>query len=296
MRYEVLTNACAEAGILHLLLGHHAADQAETLAMRVLRGSQTHGLAGMAALRETAAVCACCGRCWAFEPPRCGSFLTARGVGWVEDPSNHDLRALRPRLRRALASALGGGRGLARLRYRPSAQLRRGRRRRSPPNWPQRAAIRPEGFALLSPGRISVARAAFADPDDRGRALSAGPAQISRPGGATEAGDGGGRAYLCRPAAGRWHADGARGSRDRRPPFRHVTGRDLGWALSSGRPRELPDRRHRSASWAMTQLGFRGCSDLPSAILRTLPALRVGEVLASVPHLGYACQDNMTGG
>ena len=35
MRYQVLTNACAEAGILHLLLGHHAADQVETLAMRV---------------------------------------------------------------------------------------------------------------------------------------------------------------------------------------------------------------------------------------------------------------------
>ena len=54
MRYQALSDACPEAGVLHLLLGHHAADQAETLAMRVLRGSQTHGLAGMAALRETA--------------------------------------------------------------------------------------------------------------------------------------------------------------------------------------------------------------------------------------------------
>jgi tRNA(Ile)-lysidine synthase len=36
---------------------------------------------------------------------------------------------------------------------------------------------------------------------------------------------------------------------------------------------------------------FRGCSDLPSAVLRTMPALRLGEVLISVPHLGYARQD-----
>src|SRR4051794_23872744 len=43
-RYAVLAEACASSGVLHLLLGHHAADQVETLAMRVLRGSQTHGL------------------------------------------------------------------------------------------------------------------------------------------------------------------------------------------------------------------------------------------------------------
>ena len=32
---------------------------------------------------------------------------------------------------------------------------------------------------------------------------------------------------------------------------------------------------------------FRGDSELPSAILRTLPALRIGKVLAAVPHLSY---------
>ena len=102
MRYEVLAHACAEAGILHLLLGHHAADQVETLAMRVLRGSQTHGLAGMPALRETAGV-RLLRPLLGVEPAALRQFLSARGVGWVEDPSNQDLRALRPRLRHALA-------------------------------------------------------------------------------------------------------------------------------------------------------------------------------------------------
>ena len=32
---------------------------------------------------------------------------------------------------------------------------------------------------------------------------------------------------------------------------------------------------------------FRTLSDLPSVVLRTLPALRFGKVVASVPHLAY---------
>jgi len=37
---------------------------------------------------------------------------------------------------------------------------------------------------------------------------------------------------------------------------------------------------------------FRRGSDLPSAVLRTLPALRFGKVLAAVPHLGYVSPEN----
>ena len=49
-RYAILAACCRAEGILHLLLGHHAADQAETLAMRQLAGSREAGLAGMAPL------------------------------------------------------------------------------------------------------------------------------------------------------------------------------------------------------------------------------------------------------
>jgi tRNA(Ile)-lysidine synthase len=37
---------------------------------------------------------------------------------------------------------------------------------------------------------------------------------------------------------------------------------------------------------------FRKQSDLPSVVLRTLPAIRSGETLACVPHLGYRWHEN----
>ena len=155
MRYQVLANACAEAGILHLLLGHHAADQVETLAMRVLRGSQTHGLAGMPALRETAGV-RLIRPLLGVEPSLLRHLLITRGIGWVEDPSNHDLRALRPG-----CGTHSPPRLLAKSVFRDAlsavGMLRRREEEEAGAELAQRAAIRPEGFALLSPGRISVA-------------------------------------------------------------------------------------------------------------------------------------------
>ncbi len=123
MRYETLTDACREAGVLHLLLGHHAADQAETLAMRVLRGSQTHGLAGMPALRETAGV-RLLRPLLGIEPALLRDFLSASGIDWIEDPSNQDARALRPRLRQRLAASVRVDTGLERRQSPPSARLR----------------------------------------------------------------------------------------------------------------------------------------------------------------------------
>lgn len=49
-RYQLLTAWCRTEGILHLLLGHHADDQAETVVFRTNRHSGPDGLAGMAAL------------------------------------------------------------------------------------------------------------------------------------------------------------------------------------------------------------------------------------------------------
>jgi len=53
-RYALLTGWCRAAGCLHLLTAHHREDQAETLLMRLARGSGLDGLAGIAALRESA--------------------------------------------------------------------------------------------------------------------------------------------------------------------------------------------------------------------------------------------------
>ena len=51
-RYRLLLAACRRRGILHLLVAHHADDQAETVVMRAARGSGPDGLAGMASLVE----------------------------------------------------------------------------------------------------------------------------------------------------------------------------------------------------------------------------------------------------
>ncbi|HXT77991.1 MAG TPA: tRNA lysidine(34) synthetase TilS, partial [Acetobacteraceae bacterium] len=105
-RLEMLASVCRDAGILHLLLGHHAGDQAETVMMRVLRGSGPHGLAGMAALREAGQV-RLLRPLLETSPGALRAFLSAAGVDWVEDPSNTDMTALRPRLR-ALRADLAG--------------------------------------------------------------------------------------------------------------------------------------------------------------------------------------------
>jgi tRNA(Ile)-lysidine synthase len=283
MRYNVLTDACAEAGILHLLLGHHAADQVETLAMRVLRGSQTHGLAGMSALRETAGV-RLIRPLLRIEPAMLRQLLTERDVGWIEDPSNQDLRALRPRLRDAFTSAPRAATDLSDA-LRSVGNLRRREEEEIAAELVRRATIRPEGFALLSPGRIGPGALRSLVQTIAGACYPPGQAQITelaaRPRAATVAG-------VRILSAGRL-GDGMLIVREEAAIGATVpASHGLVW---DGRFRVVA-RRGVPTGASIGKLGadatrFRGCSVLPSAILRTLPAIRIGEVLASVPHLGY---------
>ena len=85
-RHAALSDAAMRLGALHLLFGHHAADQAETVAMRLLAGSGAAGLAGMAALVETAAL-RMLRPLLDVGPGRLRATLAAAAVAWVEDPS-----------------------------------------------------------------------------------------------------------------------------------------------------------------------------------------------------------------
>lgn len=97
-RYSLLTDYCRDHGILHLLVGHHREDQAETVLIRRERASGRDGLAAMAPLSEQ--------RHLRLLRPlldvpraRLSATLDAVGQGWIDDPSNHNTQMARGRLR-----------------------------------------------------------------------------------------------------------------------------------------------------------------------------------------------------
>jgi len=97
-RRDLLADHCRRHGILHLLLGHHADDQAETVMMRVVAESGPDGMAGMAAAVEQDDI-------RILRPlldvrhEQLVEVLRAVGQEWVEDPSNRDARFSRATLR-----------------------------------------------------------------------------------------------------------------------------------------------------------------------------------------------------
>ncbi|WP_306118798.1 MULTISPECIES: tRNA lysidine(34) synthetase TilS [unclassified Roseitalea] len=102
-RHALLADLARSIGAGIVLTGHTADDNAETLAMRKARqGVAGIGLAGIdrAALYRRAV--------WFVRPLLdCGradlrAWLAARGIGFIDDPSNEDSRFERVRVRRAL--------------------------------------------------------------------------------------------------------------------------------------------------------------------------------------------------
>ena len=109
-RYRLLCDWARDNAVLHLLLGHHADDQAETVLHRLIRGSGIDGLGGMSAMVDTAEV-----RllrpllgCRAGDLRR---LLRQRREVWVDDPSNQDARFARTHLRAAQSSLETAGLG-----------------------------------------------------------------------------------------------------------------------------------------------------------------------------------------
>lgn len=106
IRYRLLAGWCRAAGLDALLIAHTQDDQAETVLLRLARGSGVDGLAAMApdTRREGVRVLRPL-----LDVPRARleATLRARGQAWLDDPSNLDPRHARVRLR-ALAPALAG--------------------------------------------------------------------------------------------------------------------------------------------------------------------------------------------
>ncbi len=107
-RRKLLADWARAEGLGAVLLGHTQDDQAETVLMRLARGSGVDGLAGMAAQSEAHGVL------WlrpllGFTRAELRGWLRARGLHWVEDPSNDDPGFDRIKARQMLAhlDALG---------------------------------------------------------------------------------------------------------------------------------------------------------------------------------------------
>lgn len=105
-RYDALGAWMAETGIRNLLTAHHADDQAETLVMRLLRGSGVAGLAGVRARRPLhgAGEGACVYRpLLGWRRAELAEIVREAELEAADDPSNRDETFDRVRVRRHLA-------------------------------------------------------------------------------------------------------------------------------------------------------------------------------------------------
>ncbi|WP_051212902.1 tRNA lysidine(34) synthetase TilS [Rubritepida flocculans] len=274
-RRAALLAACREFGAPHLLLGHHAGDQAETVVMRALAGSGPRGLAGMAPL-AVAPEALVLRPLLGIPRARLEASCRAAGLLWVEDPSNADPRFARARLR-----AAGGAEGAE-----AAAPAFAARRAREEAALAARAAaclrLLPEGCArldLAALGRDATAAALL------GRVLRVVAGRAHAPAEARAA------ALLAR---GQGTLGGARLLAS-------------GWVVREApsppcpaTPGALWDGRFRLLAAAEGLLiGPLGAAEaarlrarhrhLPAAALAALPALRHARdgMLAAVPHLAY---------
>jgi tRNA(Ile)-lysidine synthase len=128
-RYRLLVEAARRARCEHILTAHTLDDQAETVLFRLVRGSGLTGLGGMTRASPVPAA-ASAAAIFLVRPlldipkARLVATLKAAGIGHSEDPSNHDPRYTRTRLRTLMPTLAREGldaRSLSRL----AARLRR---------------------------------------------------------------------------------------------------------------------------------------------------------------------------
>ncbi len=275
-RYAALSAACRAAGLVDLLLGHHAGDQAETVLMRQRRGSGPDGLAGMAALTETADI-RLVRPLLPVDPQRLRATVAAAGLVPVEDPTNTDLRATRARLRQEIGSDRAGLLAIAaaagRARVQSQAHIAR--------ELAERVQFFPEGFAVLSPGPVGERTLATLL-----RSLSGRQFPASRVGGLAACPRVATMAGVQLQQAGRlgpgWLL--VREAAAMRPgvPARPGVVWDGRWRVSDGSFAGILGALGQAAGTV------RHASRLPFSVLRTLPAFWLDSVLSDVPHLDYA--------
>jgi tRNA(Ile)-lysidine synthase len=303
-RYRLLTGWCRAHDVLHLLTAHHRDDQAETVLLRLDRGSGLHGLAGMATVRAEGGV-RLLRPLLAVPGVRLAATLRAAGQPWIEDPSNRDVAYARVRARRALAGLRDGGFGAGMLAdlAGEAAVVRRADERRLAEDAAAAVDLHAAGYALLraawwraaAPARRRLLLGALLrtvgglDFPPRGGRLDALIDRLGRDfgiAGATLAGcrllPCGGDMLVCREPGRLPRPIAIRPGEHRRWDRFDVrfsgkkTEKTVDWQVG-------PLRRD---GWAQIagEVGLRP----PPAVRAALPALHADGRIAAVPHLGYA--------
>lgn len=149
-RYGLLFGWCRAEHVLHLALGHHRDDQAETVLLRKKRASGDDGLAGIPLVREQDSV-------RVIRPlldipsSRLRSTLKERGQDWISDPSNRNPVYARTRIREYLQSASSKDRpiDLAKLAAR-FAKVRAEHERKASGLLARSTTVFSEGFCVVN--------------------------------------------------------------------------------------------------------------------------------------------------
>ncbi len=113
-RYRLMTAWCRVQRAEALVVAHHLDDQAETVLMRLMKGSGIDGLCGMrpSSWREGVQLVR---PLLGIRKARLVATLRAAGQDWLEDPSNRDMKYERVRLRQNLENLADEGAGAAQL-------------------------------------------------------------------------------------------------------------------------------------------------------------------------------------
>ncbi len=113
-RHQLLSQACREAGINHLLLAHNRDDQDETVWMRLASKSGWRGCAGMREVglspvwpegRELVLLRPCLD----ITRAELRDYLRDRQIAWLDDPSNNSEHFTRVRVRKTISAHIDAG-------------------------------------------------------------------------------------------------------------------------------------------------------------------------------------------
>lgn len=277
-RYALLAQACRGAGCADLLVAHHARDQAETVWLRRAAGSGPAGQAGMAAVTYLDAV-RVLRPLLRVQPGRLRATLAAAGLGWVEDPGNADPATPRARLRAGPLAATDAVQRLVQDAARHGA-ARAAAEAEVAAELAGTARLHPEGFAHVG-ATLSAAALSSLIWTLSGSRHPPPPAAAAR----LAAGLRPGTLHGVRIApAGRMGPGWLLGreAAAMAPPAPAADGWDGRFRLMAPAP---PGTTLGALGNDAARL--RGCSPLPSFLLRTLPTLRNGGAMVAVPHLDH---------